>query len=86
MKLMILIIIDANNAVQNVSTRKPLTSCDTSIKITALITKRNKPKVKIVMGNVKKTSIGLIKAFIMPKTAAAQIAVDRLFIRMPGKR
>jgi hypothetical protein len=49
----------------------------------ALRTKRNKPKVKIMNGNVKKPSIGLKRAFKTPKTAAEIAALPKLSISTP---
>jgi hypothetical protein len=52
-----------------------------------LRTKRNKPKVKIMNGNVKKPNIGRKRAFKIPKTAAEIAALPKLSISTPiGKR
>jgi len=44
----------------------------------------NRPRVKILIGNVKKTKIGLITRFTNAITAEAIRAVTKLEIVMPG--
>ena len=62
-------------AVQNPSTRKPGTILSTSKTIKALMTKRNKPIVKMVIGIVRMIKRGLIIIFNNAKTAATLSAV-----------
>lgn len=50
----------------------------------ALITKINSPSVMIVIGNVRKTNIGLTTAFSKPKLRAAIMAGYRPLISIPG--
>ena len=59
-----------SNAHQKVLTSRPGTIHATSIIIKALITKVNKPKVKMLIGNVKMISKGLINVLIRPNTKA----------------
>lgn len=49
----------------------------------ALITKRNKPKVKIVTGNVNKTKTGFTKKFKSAKTTATFNAAIKLSTTIP---
>ncbi len=56
---------------QNPATVKPLTIVLVNQNKKALIKSVNKPKVSKLMGKVSKTSNGLIKALIIPKTKAA---------------
>lgn len=80
---MILYSIDCNtdntrlkkSAVQKEATPNPPTILSHNNIITALITNKNKPKVKIVNGSVKITNIGLIKILSNPKTTATITAV-----------
>ena len=51
-----------SNAVQNPLTEKPFINFAAKRMIAALITKRNKPKVMMVIGKVKMTKIGFTKA------------------------
>lgn len=60
----------AKKAVQNPDTLKPDTSDDTRSIISALITSRNKPKVKIVSGMVSKMTTGLMIALAKPSRSA----------------
>lgn len=48
-----------------------------------LITRRNNPSVKIVIGKVKKTNIGFKKVFKRPKTIATIAAVLTCSIALP---
>lgn len=52
----------------------------------AFITRVNKPKVIKVIGKVKIKSIGLITAFIIPKTSAVAKAAVKLVTCTPGRR
>jgi hypothetical protein len=63
--------------------RNPGTSQAAKPKIMAFKTKRNKPKVKIIIGNVKKPNMGRKRAFKIPKTAAEMAALPKLSISTP---
>jgi hypothetical protein len=52
--------------------------------IMALITNKNKPKVKIVNGKVNMTNIGLMNILSNPKTTATIKAVVKLATWTPG--
>jgi hypothetical protein len=62
--------IDNKTAGRKPATEKPFTKLETNITSKPLITKVNKPKVKILIGNVNNIKTGLISAFIKPKTIA----------------
>ncbi len=62
-------------AVQNEFILNPSTSREHNNIITALITNKNNPKVKIVAGNVNITKIGLTNKLSNPKTTATIKAV-----------
>jgi hypothetical protein len=64
-----------NNAIQKESTLNPPTILAHNKIITALITSKNNPKVKIVAGKVNNTNIGLINTFNNPRTTATIKAV-----------
>lgn len=64
------------NAGQKPSTLNPCTNLLSSIMIPVLMTSRNKPNVRIVIGSVRMTRIGLIKKFSRPSTIATTIAVQ----------
>ena len=66
-----------NKAVKKVSTVKPPTILVQIKIITALITNKNKPKVKTVSGNVSITNIGFINKLSKPKTIATSKAVRK---------
>ena len=51
--------------------------------ITAFITNKNNPKVKIVNGNVKMTNIGFINTLNNPKTTATSNEVVKLSTTTP---
>lgn len=72
-----------SKAVQKVSTLNPPTILAHSKMITALITSKNNPKVRIVNGNVKMTNIGFIKTLNNPKTTATSNEVVKLFTTTP---
>ena len=72
------------SAYQNPETAKPSISLSPKIIITALITKRNKPRVIIVTGMVKKTNIGFKKVFNRAKTTATIRAVVISSTTIPG--
>jgi hypothetical protein len=61
----------------------PGTNIAASPKIIAFKIKRNKPKVKIIKGKVKKPNIGRKIALRMPKTAAEINALPKLSISTP---
>lgn len=65
-------------AVQKEFTLKPPTIVSHSNMIIALITNKNKPKVKKVIGKVNSTNIGFIKIFNNPNTTATIKAVSKL--------
>lgn len=52
----------------------------------ALMTKVNNPKVRILIGNVKITKIGLITALAIPKIKATTSEVVKLSTRKPGTK
>ncbi len=64
-----------SKAVQKLLTVNPPTKLSARRMMQALITKRNKPNVKIVAGRVNKTSNGFTKILSNPKTAATITAV-----------
>lgn len=63
-----------SNAVQKPLMAKPLINSPAKRMITALITKRNKPNVMIVIGKVKMTKIGFMKASKTANTIARIMA------------
>lgn len=63
-----------SKAVQKPLTEKPLINFAAKRMMTALITKRNKPKVIMVIGKVKMTKIGLTKASSTANTMARIMA------------
>ena len=65
-------------------TSNPGTIFEASNTNKALITKKNNPRVRIVIGNVKITKIGLTKTFKTPKTIATNKAVIQVSIETPG--
>ena len=67
-----------NKAVKKESTTKPPTILLHKIIIKPLMTNKNNPSVKKVIGKVNKTKIGLTKAFNNPKTIATKSAVVKL--------
>lgn len=75
-----------NKAHQKLETKKPGTIALVSIIKSALMTKVNKPKVKMVMGKVRIIKIGLRKVFIKPKTKAATKAENILVTVTPGNK
>jgi hypothetical protein len=66
------------NAHKNPSTINPGTMLLTSKINSAFKTKLKRPKVRIVIGNVKITRTGFKKAFIIPKTRATTRAEVKL--------
>jgi len=73
-----------NKALINPPTWKPLTMLEASIIIRALITKVNKPNVKILIGKVKITSNGFIKIFKRPITSDKIKALQNPATTTPG--
>ena len=63
------------NAHQNPSTLIPSSNLSANKIMSALITKRKRPKVTTVIGNVSKTNIGFTIAFKQAKTKAKIMAV-----------
>src|SRR5690554_4870109 len=70
---------------QNPSTINPGTISAAISTITALITNKNRPMVNIVMGIVRKISIGLIVRFNKANKAAITIPVKKSATEIPGK-
>lgn len=75
-----------NSAHQKLPTANPLTISAASITIKALITNKNKPKVRMVIGMVKNIKIGLIVMFNKAKSAAISIPVIRSSTTIPGSK
>lgn len=67
-----------NNAVKKESTTKPPTILLHKIIIKALMTNKNNPSVKKVIGKVNNTKIGFIKILSNPKTIATKSDVVKL--------
>jgi hypothetical protein len=67
-----------SKAVKKLSTVKPPTILLHNIIINPLMTNKNNPNVKKVIGNVNNTKMGLIKIFSNPKTIATKSAVVKL--------
>ena len=80
-----LIKILAKNAVQKLDTVNPSTREETSISTKALMTRRNKPKVTIVKGSVKRINIGLTTALAKPNRSAAIANAPAVSNLMPLK-
>ena len=76
-----------SRAYQKLSTLKPCTKCASINIMQALITKRNKPRVRIVAGKVNSISNGLMKASSNASTKATTMAVKKLLFTIctPGK-
>lgn len=64
----------------------PSTRLSISIKIPALITRINRPKVRMVRGSVMSKMRGLINIFIRPNNMATPMAVQKLLIETPSSR
>lgn len=64
-----------NSAVKNPLTANPLTILPANKMITALMTNKNKPRLTMVAGKVKKMSKGLTNILSKEMTNATQIAV-----------
>ena len=74
------------SATQKPSTLNPLINASTSKIIIALITRRNKPKVTIVTGNVKSIRIGLTIRLRIERTTATSMAVPYPATVTPGRK
>ena len=75
----------------NIAHQKPITSNPgtiqaTSITSKAFITKIKSPKVKMLIGKVKITRIGLITAFTIPSISATNNATTNVVTVTPGKK
>jgi hypothetical protein len=81
-----LVIMAPQKAPQKLYTVNPGTIHEAMMKAKALIIMIKKPRVKIVMGRVKRIRTGLIKVLISPKTRAASRAENTPSIRNPGIR
>lgn len=88
--LMIQLAIVMNRAPQKAeaksATSNPGTNEEANQNSSALITKVNKPRVKMFTGKVKMIRIGFMRALINPKTRAAISADKKLWIVMPGTK
>lgn len=73
------------NAEKKLETTKPATNLPANKITIALITNRNRPKLKIVAGNVKRINRGLTNMFKRAIAKATQIAVEKLSTKIPGK-
>jgi len=69
----------------NPRTSKPGTIKAVALIKKALITNVNSPRVRIFIGNVKSTIIGLIKALMIPRTSATISAVTKELTLNPGR-
>jgi len=67
-------------------TIKPGIKIPASLTMAALMTNKNKPSVKTVMGIVKTTNMGLIKALINERMIATISAVKKPLTSIPGIR
>ena len=72
------------NALQKPATRNPGVIAPASINNNALITKENKPNVKIVIGKEIICNTGFIKALINAITMQTNIALRKLSTNIPG--
>lgn len=66
---------EPSNAGTNPLTEKPCKNEAANINKAAFITKIKRPKVRIEIGKVRTTKIGLTMALRIPKTTAATIAM-----------
>ena len=71
-------------AIQKPPTEKPSITDDASKISKALMTKVNKPKVKMLIGRVIKIKIGLTKTLIIPKNKASHKAAQNPATTTPG--
>jgi len=81
----ILIMILKSNAHQKPSTWKFLTRAPAIRIIKVLMTNRNSPKVRTVIGKDKNWRTGLRIALSIPRTMATRTAEPKLFTDIPGR-
>ena len=72
------------NADHQLVTVKPFTKSDTHKTMSMLMTNKNKPSVKMVMGNVSNTNMGRTTALRKPNKTATIIAVKLLLMFTPA--
>ena len=75
-----------SKAVQKLLTVNPLMNLSAKRIMQALITSKNKPKVTMVIGNVRMIKMGFKMAFRNAKTAATIMAVVKFATPTPGKK
>ena len=75
-----------SNAENQPSTLKPGTISADHLMMRILMTSKNNPNVKMVMGMVRIIKNGFTKLFNKPNTAATKMAVSVLSICTPDKR
>jgi hypothetical protein len=68
----------ARNALKKPVISKPGTNPATAYKRNAFITKVKNPRLRMFMGKVRRSSMGLTKAFKIPNTRAAKTRTCRL--------
>ena len=73
----------AKKAVQNPEILKPGTTADTNSNISALMTRRNRPRVITVNGSVRTIRMGLMTAYTNPSSSAETIYDEVLAKRIP---
>lgn len=73
-------------AIQKPLTEKPWITDEASKINKALMTKVNKPSVRILIGSVKITRIGFIMTLIRPRNKATHNAAQKPARATPGKR
>lgn len=73
------------SAIKNPSTPKPLINASANKIITAFITNKNSPSVRMVTGKVSRTKIGFTIKLRIAKTTATIIAVTYPATVTPGK-
>lgn len=71
-------------AIQNPLTSKPFTTDEANKTSIALMTKVNKPKVRMLIGRVIKIKTGLTKILTMPKKSANHKAAQNPLSATPG--
>ena len=75
-----------NKAIQKPVTLKPSIRLSANIIIKALITNKNKPKVRMVTGKVKMIRIGFMVTLNNAKTTATITALVKFTTETPGKK
>jgi hypothetical protein len=75
-----------NSAHQKLSTTNPVIKPPAIRIIRAFITKRKRPKVRMVTGRVRITRMGFMIILRIASTNASTIAVQKLLIWMPGRK